>query len=564
MTLQINVVCANDLPVGDVRTSDPFVNIYLQGPIKTLVGRTQTIEKTLNPKWNETFNVPAIRGLKILFEVYDYDAGSKDELIAFTTFDPNFQALEKVHKLPLTRAIFEKGENATITISVKLIAIPLPNTKIGTLTNPIYISFEPSTRLWSKSPFSTNAVLPFIFPYHLYFIAFNGSSNTYEVCSTDHKNIAGAWHSGANICLSSTSFTEVIRIDPSVLISNGYKTFLICIGTTDYSLLNNHFQTGDLLFWQSNEPSSTYIKAEDFEVTSPELQIVKLAEKIPFTPNNISSLGVIIGGTIDNSGKLNLNGDSQCLLPAENNLNVGQTVTESISILSKLSKIVTEELPNKATFPLYTPISLNRIGDNILQEPIETLTARIINVKEHYLFGLACEASKEKGEEIIGECNPKNINPNIKGNQDGIKYSGGAIQIDFNKIGEDVTSIYIGVTGEKPLKTDKPTKSITKPNFLNIGNKKKNQNQSIAQNGGLTGNEPMISISIQSKEINKIPLKLSGRNNSLIWFALIRDPLVSGSWSLFNISRGYKHDINFGSLDLFTQYVSSIKERLGI
>ena len=565
--LQINIVRAQDLPVADAMTSDPYVNIYLQGPIKTFIGKTQTIMKTLNPEWNETFNVPAIRGSKILFAIYDYDRVASNDLLAFTTFDPNFHSLDKLIKLPLTRAIKKKGENATITVSVKLTATPIPSTKVGSLSNPVYLSFEPNNRLWSKSPFSANPVLPYIFPFHLYFVAFNTTTNTYEICSGDHKIITGAWHSGSNVCLASTSLTESIRIDPLVLTKNGFKNFLICIGTTDYSLLSNYFQTGELLFWQSNEPSSSYIKGENFELLTPEKQLLKLAEKITFIPTNTCNLGVIIGGSIDNSGKLNLNLDSQCSIPSDDNIISGQTISECISILGPLSKIIKEKsgelsLTNKISFPLFTPISISKLSTTIFKDSLKLISMRILNVKEHYLFAIACKVSETKGEEIIAECNPKNTNPMIRNSQGCLIYSGNSLQIDFSNLPEEVKSIYIGITGDDVLKTDAPSNPIQKLNFLaQVG---KNKNQSIAENGGLKGNEPTISISINSIEINKIPMKLSSRNNTFLWFGLIRDNIISDSWSAFNLSRGYIFESNYGSLALMTQYVTAINERMGI
>eukprot|EP00958_Prasinococcus_capsulatus_P024999 scaffold4066_cov417-Prasinococcus_capsulatus_cf.AAC.3 len=63
-------------------TSDPYAKIYLDGVQKA---KTQTVNKSLNPKWNEVFGLPYLIGqqpaknLKIV--VYDYDFGQSDDVL---------------------------------------------------------------------------------------------------------------------------------------------------------------------------------------------------------------------------------------------------------------------------------------------------------------------------------------------------------------------------------------------------------------------------------------------------------------------------------------------------
>ena len=88
ITFSLTVIEANDLYAGDSNgLSDPYLKIpHKQIGIEDLPGkknRTEIIEKTLNPVWNQTFclefNPQLCKELKI--EVYDYDYFGKDDLL---------------------------------------------------------------------------------------------------------------------------------------------------------------------------------------------------------------------------------------------------------------------------------------------------------------------------------------------------------------------------------------------------------------------------------------------------------------------------------------------------
>jgi len=55
--LLLKLVSGSDLPVGDVYSSDPFVMIYVGNKY---VGKTRTIMKSLNPVWDESFEIPLL------------------------------------------------------------------------------------------------------------------------------------------------------------------------------------------------------------------------------------------------------------------------------------------------------------------------------------------------------------------------------------------------------------------------------------------------------------------------------------------------------------------------
>jgi len=535
MTLQINIIKANDLPVADITgSSDPYVKIFMQGAIKTYVGKTQRILKNLNPQWNETFSFPAIRGMKLLFEITDYDKMSSNNLIAFTTFDPNIHPFGKPVTIKLTNVIKKKGENSSITVMIRPQPNPVPATRSGINSLPFYITFEPSTRYWAETPYSNGTTLPYLLPYHLSLIAINEVNGTYEIVSGDNKGIEGANHSGKDICLAAGSLTEVIRVDPMMLSSAGYKAFLICISTNNYSPLIEYFNKGELLIWQSNEEIGSYKRNHKFKLDIPEEQTIKLGEKILFTPSSISNMGVIIGGNIGNSGAVKLNDKSQnILLPTENNLEVTQTLSESISTLIQTSRIISnsKSITNKITLPLFSPVPISILIDKLTGQSLETLTVRLTNCKEHNLFAIAC--GFDKVINLIGECNPKYPSPNKTEIREGLKYSSRTIVIDFSKIQDQCKFIFLGVTGESPLGTELPAVFKEKISPVKV----------IGKITSALGNErsalPMLSITGNSIELSKIQLKLSTRYNSLIWFGLVRDPLVTGGWGLINMCKGY-------------------------
>ncbi|KAI9201873.1 uncharacterized protein BJ171DRAFT_516763 [Polychytrium aggregatum] len=80
----ITVVSAYNLQICDVTTSDPYVVINI-GDKKL---KTRIIEKTLNPAWNETFEL-TLPGVSPLLDVivYDYDWPGKDDVCGTGVLD---------------------------------------------------------------------------------------------------------------------------------------------------------------------------------------------------------------------------------------------------------------------------------------------------------------------------------------------------------------------------------------------------------------------------------------------------------------------------------------------
>ncbi|ELP86892.1 calcium binding protein, putative [Entamoeba invadens IP1] len=75
--LSLTILRGRNLPVADITTSDPYV--------KFVVGdksfKTSVIKETLDPIWNETYQVITTIGEQLIFKVMDQDFGKKDDSI---------------------------------------------------------------------------------------------------------------------------------------------------------------------------------------------------------------------------------------------------------------------------------------------------------------------------------------------------------------------------------------------------------------------------------------------------------------------------------------------------
>ncbi|KAH8835823.1 C2 domain-containing protein [Flagelloscypha sp. PMI_526] len=115
-TLRVDVISAHDLIAADRGgKSDPFAVFSLDDK---KVFKSQTIKKTLNPEWNESFttSVPSRVGSNFEVEVYDWDqVGSSDllgaakiDLASLESFEASEQTLKLVHP--------KHGQKGTISI----------------------------------------------------------------------------------------------------------------------------------------------------------------------------------------------------------------------------------------------------------------------------------------------------------------------------------------------------------------------------------------------------------------------------------------------------------------
>jgi hypothetical protein len=85
--LSVTVNAAENLPVADFTTSDPYVAVYMGD---RLIGRTKTIKRNhLAPKWNEWMpHIPLLHANhELRFEIFDEDIGKDDDKLGYVKVD---------------------------------------------------------------------------------------------------------------------------------------------------------------------------------------------------------------------------------------------------------------------------------------------------------------------------------------------------------------------------------------------------------------------------------------------------------------------------------------------
>ena len=90
--LNLKIISAHNLTKKDIfGASDPYVAIYLEprsrtGPTvyeyENIVGRTKTVKKSLNPEWNELFQLEVdISCQTVILDVFDENRGTRDDFL---------------------------------------------------------------------------------------------------------------------------------------------------------------------------------------------------------------------------------------------------------------------------------------------------------------------------------------------------------------------------------------------------------------------------------------------------------------------------------------------------
>ena len=128
--LRVDVLDAQDLPAADSNgKSDPYVKFELNGQE---VFKTKTQKKTLNPSWNEFFNIPVPSRTAALFKatVWDWDFADKPDFLGGT--DINLAELEpfraREFKYPLD------GKSGTLRVRMLFTPDYVTRTRQGTST----------------------------------------------------------------------------------------------------------------------------------------------------------------------------------------------------------------------------------------------------------------------------------------------------------------------------------------------------------------------------------------------------------------------------------------------
>ncbi|BFZ64699.1 Tricalbin-2 [Saitoella coloradoensis] len=113
-TASITVVSGKNLPAADRSgKSDPYAVFCLN---EEKIFKTQTIKKTLNPTWNETFeaNIQSRTAANFRVDVYDWDANSRDDFLGSGRI--NLSEIEPFTAKTLTIPL--NGKSGEVTVRV--------------------------------------------------------------------------------------------------------------------------------------------------------------------------------------------------------------------------------------------------------------------------------------------------------------------------------------------------------------------------------------------------------------------------------------------------------------
>jgi hypothetical protein len=120
MILTVTVHRASALPVADVITSDPYVVVKLN---TDHTRRTRTIERSLNPVWDESFDFPisSTSPLVLKFEVYDTDKNKDDDILGHFEISLGEFPVEEILKKSYKMTNFGKyNSTSLVTVSVSV------------------------------------------------------------------------------------------------------------------------------------------------------------------------------------------------------------------------------------------------------------------------------------------------------------------------------------------------------------------------------------------------------------------------------------------------------------
>ncbi|KAI1083363.1 tricalbin [Whalleya microplaca] len=128
--LRVDVLDATDLPSADSNgKSDPYAKFELNG---VEVFKTKTVKKTLNPTWNEFFEVaiPSRTAAKFHLKVYDYDFADKPDFLGGA--DINLEQLDPFRAKELKLLL--DGKSGTIRLRLLFRPDYVTRSRLGTGT----------------------------------------------------------------------------------------------------------------------------------------------------------------------------------------------------------------------------------------------------------------------------------------------------------------------------------------------------------------------------------------------------------------------------------------------
>eukprot|EP00767_Chilomastix_cuspidata_P002405 gnl/Chilomastix_cuspidata/2531.p1 GENE.gnl/Chilomastix_cuspidata/2531~~gnl/Chilomastix_cuspidata/2531.p1 ORF type:complete len:591 (+),score=2.62 gnl/Chilomastix_cuspidata/2531:2496-4268(+) len=127
--VQISILSASDVPIADVKTSDPYVKLFQCFDSKHIqIAQTHIIKKNLQPTWNETFKLCGLRGMVFLFELYDHDRVGADDFLGKASFSITSPFISITEEMVLRLDVAKKyarqysdGRQCQLSIQIKFV-----------------------------------------------------------------------------------------------------------------------------------------------------------------------------------------------------------------------------------------------------------------------------------------------------------------------------------------------------------------------------------------------------------------------------------------------------------
>lgn len=127
--LQLSIIRAVNIPVGDTKSSDPFIKIYqVFGEKEIKVARTSVIKEQLNPTWNETFTLSGLRGMCFILKLYDQDKVGHDDFLASVKFSASSPLFPLEQEVTLRMKVdskykdqYKKSEECRLVVKLSVV-----------------------------------------------------------------------------------------------------------------------------------------------------------------------------------------------------------------------------------------------------------------------------------------------------------------------------------------------------------------------------------------------------------------------------------------------------------
>lgn len=149
--IKLQILSASNLPSADKNgLSDPYVIVYAPnfGEIKAPIGKTKTIKKTLNPKWEFSIYIPFVIFKSVHLSFWDSDAFSKDDELGCADIYPTINNFYRYDSQAITSNInlipkYRTQQQSTFQYTI----IPtMTNFEFKEKKNPkkfyVYLSYE--------------------------------------------------------------------------------------------------------------------------------------------------------------------------------------------------------------------------------------------------------------------------------------------------------------------------------------------------------------------------------------------------------------------------------------